>query len=145
MSVRSYVVRVDQGGSSIGFRVVREPISPEQLASQQAANSLRPIQGTIISDSGTIPEFEIQFVPKSGPTRVVKISGKEFSVLLLEGEYQARVSGLPKVYSVSVLSGPMDLTAPFLITTSGLIADWFTGVAMGPGGITVRLKTSETN
>jgi len=71
ISVRSYVVRVDQGGSSVGFRVVREPISPEQLASI----AIRPIQGTVVSDSA-IPTFEIEFVARGGATQVVKISSR---------------------------------------------------------------------
>src|SRR5262249_46400153 len=104
ISVRTFVVPKDQGGSSIGFRVVREAISSARLTS-------KTIQGVVAGD-GAIPEFEIQFVPTQAgdATHVVKVSGREFSVLLWEGrEYRVRISGLPKGYSGAAFAGPLDL------------------------------------
>ena len=111
------------------------------------ASKTATIKGTVEIAGGTIPEFEIQFVPtRAGEeTRSVKISSREFSAPLPEGSYRVRVSVLPTGYAVeSVTAGPMDLTEPFLVTAAG-IADRFTGVRMKSDGIAVKLSRSGTN
>jgi hypothetical protein len=72
----------------------------------------------------------------------VPVSGRDFSLILPEGEYRITVSGLPQAYDVkSVSAGPMDLTEPFLVTFKG-IADRFSGAPItSSAGITIRLNT----
>jgi hypothetical protein len=71
---------------------------------------------------------------------VVPVSGREFSLILPEGEYRLTISGLPQGYTTkSVTAGPMDLTEPFLVTFRG-ITDWISGAAIRPEGITIRLN-----
>jgi len=135
----------DVGGNDVGNLEVKIGGSeyPVTLTSSKTAT----INGTVDIAGGTIPEFEIQFVPtRAGDeTRAVKISGKDFSTPLPEGSYRVRVSGLPTGYAVeSVIAGPMDLTEPFLVTAAG-IADRFTGVRMKSDGIAVKLSRSGTN
>ena len=83
----------------------------------------------------------------------VTVSGREFSIVLPEGEYRLSVSGLPNGYTVeSVTAGPLNLTEPFLVTNKG-IADRFTGTPILirsagstpiSAGITLRLKAPST-
>lgn len=117
-------------------RVVR-PEYPVPLS----ASSIRSIGGTVEVANGSLPKFEVQLVAtRAGMANHAEaISGREFTVPLPEGEYRVSVSKLPKGYRVvSVRSGPLDLTEPFLVTGAG-IADRFTGVAAG-AGIAVQLS-----
>jgi len=83
---------------------IGKPEYPVALTSSKTST----IQGSITIEGGTIPEFEIQFMPASvgDETRAAKISGREFSAVLPEGAYRVRISGLPTGYAVeSVLAG----------------------------------------
>ena len=122
---------------------IGKPEYPVALTSSKTST----IQGSITIEGGTIPEFEIQFMPASvgDETRAAKISGREFSAVLPEGAYRVRISGLPTGYAVeSVLAGPMDLTETFLLTATG-IADRFTGVRIKSDAIAVKLSRSGKN
>jgi hypothetical protein len=120
---------------------------------QLRKDSITPIKGNV-EVVGPVPGFEILFTPTrpNGPApQSVKVSAKEFSILLPEAEYRASISGLPTGFAVvSVSAGPLQLSEPFLVTAKG-IADRFTGVPIvnrpaggGPAtnvGITVKLRT----
>ncbi|HEX4998739.1 MAG TPA: hypothetical protein VFY29_10960, partial [Terriglobia bacterium] len=110
-------------------------------------NVKQAIKGVVEAGDGTIPEFKVEFTEmrvKGGASPPpVTVAGREFSVLLPEGEYRASVSGLPQGYTLkSIASGPFDLTEPFLVTKKG-IADRFTGapIKSGAPGIVIRLNT----
>jgi hypothetical protein len=107
----------------------------------------RYISGIVETGNGSSPSFEVRFTavrpgPGSGSPYVVPVSGRDFSLILPEGEYRITVSGLPQAYDVkSVSAGPMDLTEPFLVTFKG-IADRFSGAPItSSAGITIRLNT----
>lgn len=122
---------------------IGKPEYPVNLTSSKTST----VQGAIAIEGGTIPDFEIQFVParEGDEIRAAKISGREFSAVLPEGAYRLRISGLPTGYAVvSVLAGPMDLTETFLLTATG-IADRFTGVRIKSDAIAVKLSRPGTN
>jgi hypothetical protein len=104
----------------------------------------RYISGEVEAGNGTIPQFEVRFTAVrpgagSGAPHVVPVSGRDFSLILPEGEYRVTVSGLPQDYALkSVTAGPLDLTEPFLIIHKG-IADRISGAAIRPERITIRL------
>jgi len=134
----------DVGGNDVRNLEVKigQPEYPITLTSGKTGTVKGSVDIAAIP-GGTIPEFEIQFVPTrdGDETRVVKISSREFSALLPEGAYRVRISGLPTGYTVeSVIAGPMDLTEPFLVTAAG-IADRLTGVRIKSDGIAIKLSS----
>jgi hypothetical protein len=101
----------------------------------------RSIKGTVTVIDGPVPEFEVQLTALRGGSKsqTLKITGKEFSLGLTEGEYRVSISSLPPGYVVkSVTAGPFDLTEPFLVTAGG-ISDRITGKSI-PSGIAVLLE-----
>jgi hypothetical protein len=108
------------------------------------------IRGVIEAGNDAIPPFEVRFTPTGRAAseflQAVKVSSREFSIILPEGEYRVSISGLPQDRAVkSVMAGPLDLTYPFLITYKG-IADPFSGTPIAsPGQMTIRIEapTSE--
>jgi len=129
--------------------------TPIRLPIVLSANSTKSITGTIEVDQGAIPAFELVFPTTRAGQSVIttRISAKEFTVNLPEGEYRINVVGLPDGYAVeSVTAGPLDLAYPFLVSSRG-IADRFTGapvLARSAGtstvsaGIVVRLKAPKS-
>ena len=135
----------DVGGTDVTNLEVK--VNKSEFPIALTASKTATIKGTVEIAGGTIPEFEVQFVPTraSDETRTVKISGREFSAPLPEGSYRVRIAGLPTGYAVeSVIAGPMDLTEPFLVTAAG-ISDRFTGVRIKSEGIAVKLSRSGNN
>ena len=104
------------------------------------------IRGVIEAGNDAIPPFEVRFTPTGRAAseflQAVKVSSREFSIILPEGEYRVSISGLPQDRAVkSVTAGPLDLTYPFLITYKG-IADPFSGTPIAsPGQMTIRIDS----
>jgi len=101
------------------------------------------ITGVVEAGNSAIPQFEVIFTavrPAPGSPHAVTVSGRDFSIILPEGEYRVSIWGLPQDAVKSVTAGPMDLREPFLITHKG-IADRFSGTAIkSPGGFTITLN-----
>ena len=135
------VGQTDLTNLSLTMNDVGIPSAPVPLT-----GSGRYISGVVESANGTTPQFEVRFTtvrpgPGSGAPYVVRVSGRDFSLILPEGEYRITVSGLPQNYDVkSVSAGPMDLREPFLVTFKG-IADRFSGSPItSSAGIKIRLN-----
>jgi hypothetical protein len=138
---RLFQVRgVDITNLSLTLYRVGLPSSPIPMT-----GSGRYISGVVEAGNGTVPQFEVRFTAVrpgagSGAPHVVPVLGRDFSLILPEGEYRVTVSGLPQGYALkSVTAGPLDLREPFLIIHKG-IADRISGAAIRPEGITIRLN-----
>ncbi|HEX4998071.1 MAG TPA: M56 family metallopeptidase [Terriglobia bacterium] len=100
---------------------------------------MRTISGVVDFGNGAIPQFSVQFVAlRAGTAQTVKVSGREFSVPLAEGEYRVRTPDLPPGFTVRATAGPLDVAEPFLVTSKG-IADLLTGIPVKSTEITIKL------
>jgi hypothetical protein len=139
------VGRIDITNLSLSMDEVGIPSAPLPMT-----GSGRYISGVVETGNDTSPQFEVRFTavrpgPGFGPPHVVPVSGRDFSLILPEGEYRITVSGLPQDYALkSVSAGPMDLTEPFLVTYRG-IADRISGTPItSAAGITIRLNAQSS-